>query len=282
MIGEPKESALRFARIGILGLLVLCLLCVAYFLWRHSDAEVHFSRDVRPILNQNCMPCHGGVRQKNGVSFLFREEALGTGKSGKRTIVPGSSDKSELIARVTSSDPDSRMPYHAPPLSQQQIDVLQRWIKQGAKWEDHWAFVAPKQQALPAVKRGDWPRQPLDRFVLARDGQAEDGKSFDHVQQRPAHQVDLLAQRQAGELRHAGDVGVHLREIGHAQGQADGKQNVDKAQKVVQEHLARIKGAEGQIIHLDDPSLKARFPDDTFFAVRYRQFPVARQLPEGL
>src|SRR5690349_3121975 len=168
MIGEPKGSASKSARSGILGLLVLCLLCAAFFLRRHSGDEVHFSRDVRPILNQNCMPCHGGVRQKNGVSFLFREEALGTGKSGKRTIVPGSPDDSELIARVTSSDPDTRMPYHAPPLSHQQIDLLRRWIKQGAKWEDHWAFVAPKQQALPAVKRGDWPRQPLDRFVLAR------------------------------------------------------------------------------------------------------------------
>ncbi len=153
----------------MLGLLFVCLLLLAaYFLRRRSGDEVHFSRDVRPILNQNCMPCHGGVRQKNGVSFLFREEALGTGKSGKRTIVPGKPDESELIARATSSDPDARMPYHAPPLSPQQIDVLRRWIKQGAKWEDHWAFVAPKPEALPAVKHGQWPRQPLDRFVLAR------------------------------------------------------------------------------------------------------------------
>ena len=63
--------------------------------------KVSFSRDIRPILNQNCVPCHGGVRQKNGVSFIFREEALGVGKSGRRTIVPGKPDESELIARVT-------------------------------------------------------------------------------------------------------------------------------------------------------------------------------------
>ena len=112
-------------------------LAVVYLLRRGSDEEVHFSRDVRPILNQNCMACHGGVRQKNGISFLFREEALGTGKSGKRTIVPGKPDESELIARITSSDPETRMPYHAPPLSPQQIELLRRWIKQGAKWEDH-------------------------------------------------------------------------------------------------------------------------------------------------
>jgi hypothetical protein len=130
--------------------------------------EVSFSRDVRPILNQNCVPCHGGVRQKNGVSFIFREEALGVGKSGRRTIVPGKPDASELIARVTSRDPDTRMPYHGPPLAPQQITLLRRWIKEGAKWEDHWSFVVPKPQPLPAVKRRGWARQPLDEFILAR------------------------------------------------------------------------------------------------------------------
>jgi hypothetical protein len=134
---------------------------------RHRE-PVSFSRDIRPILNQNCVACHGGVRQKNGVSFIFREEALGVGKSGRRTIVPGKPDESELIARVTSKDTDARMPYHGPPLSPQQIALLRRWIKEGANWEDHWAFVAPKPQSLPAVKRTEWARQPLDRFILAR------------------------------------------------------------------------------------------------------------------
>jgi hypothetical protein len=168
MLGNLKRSGQESVWLW-LGLVLTCALLVAAFLTRRrSDDEVHFSRDIRPILNQNCMPCHGGVRQKNGISFLFREEALGTGKSGKRTIVPGTPNESELIARVTSSDPDARMPYHAPPLSAQQIDLLRRWIKQGAKWEDHWAFVARKPQALPAVKHSEWPRQPLDRFILAR------------------------------------------------------------------------------------------------------------------
>jgi hypothetical protein len=168
MLGNLKPSGQESVWLW-LGLVLTCALLVAAFLTRHrSDDEVHFSRDIRPILNQNCMPCHGGVRQKNGISFLFREEALGTGKSGKRTIVPGKPNESELIARVTSSDPEARMPYHAPPLSAQQIDLLRRWIKQGAKWEDHWAFVAPKPRALPAVKHSEWPRQPVDRFILAR------------------------------------------------------------------------------------------------------------------
>ena len=130
--------------------------------------EVHFSTDIRPILNQNCVQCHGGVRQKNGVSFIYRDEALGVGKSGRRTIVPGHPDASELIARVTSKDPETRMPYHAAPLSDQQIELLRRWIKQGAKWQDHWSFVAPKPQAVPSVKQANWPKQTLDRFILAR------------------------------------------------------------------------------------------------------------------
>ena len=135
---------------------------------RNSIHPVDFSRDIRPILNQNCTACHGGVRQKSGVSFIFREEALGKGKSGRPTIVPGDPDGSELIARITSKDPETRMPYHGPVLPQEQISLLRQWIKEGAKWSDHWAFVPPQPQPLPAVQRADWVRQPLDRFILAR------------------------------------------------------------------------------------------------------------------
>ncbi len=154
----------------------LCVLVVAGLLvWpisslfhRNPHNQVEFSRDIRPILNQNCVSCHGGVRQKNGVSFIFREEALGTGKSGHRTIVPGNPDASEFMARLTTTDPEARMPYHAPPLPPQQIALLRQWIKEGAKWEDYWAFVPPAPQPLPEVKHAGWVRQPLDRFVLAR------------------------------------------------------------------------------------------------------------------
>src|SRR3989442_8257025 len=103
--------------------------------WRVAENRVDFSRDIRPIFNQNCVACHGGVRQKNGVSFIFREEALGIGKSGRRTIVPGKPEQSELIARVTSKDPQVRMPYHTQALPPQQITLLRQWIKEGAKWE---------------------------------------------------------------------------------------------------------------------------------------------------
>lgn len=129
---------------------------------------VDFNRDIRPILNQNCIACHGGVKKQAGVSFVYRDEALGKGKSGRPTVVPGKPGASELIARVTSRDPEARMPYHAPPLQPKQIALLKQWIKEGAGWEEYWAFVPPKSQALPSVKNAGWPRQPLDRFILAR------------------------------------------------------------------------------------------------------------------
>ena len=99
---------------------------------------------------------------------IYREEALGVGKSGHRTIVPGNPDASELMRRLVTNDPEDRMPYHAPALSKQQIELIRRWIKQGAPWDDYWAFVPPKPQALPDVHHANWARQPLDRFILAR------------------------------------------------------------------------------------------------------------------
>ena len=168
-----QASSFRFSRsktatLSILAVVALLVWPISSLFHRNPHNTVEFSRDIRPILNQNCVACHGGVRQKNGVSFIFREEALGTGKSGRRTIVPGNPDASEFMARLTSTDPEARMPYHAPPLPPQQIALFRQWIKEGAKWEDYWAFVPPVQQPVPEVKHPDWVRQPVDHFVLAR------------------------------------------------------------------------------------------------------------------
>ncbi len=157
-----------FAWVGAV-LVAFGLLATAHYMHRPLSAAtaLEFSRDIRPIFNQYCVACHGGVRQKNNVSFIYREEALGKGSSGRATIVPGSPETSELIARVTASDPEVRMPYHAPPLQPRQIALLRQWIREGAKWTDHWAFVPPKAQTLPAIRHAQWPRQPIDRFILA-------------------------------------------------------------------------------------------------------------------
>ena len=172
MVTYSASTACGFRTASLLTILTLgavatsSLGCSRLLFSRWSVNSVDFSRDIRPILNQNCSSCHGGVRQKNGVSFAFREEALGKGKSGLPTIVPGDPDGSELIRRVTSRDPEVRMPYHGSPLSSEQISLLRRWIKEGAPWSDYWAFVPPRPQLLPAVSNEKWVRQPLDRFIL--------------------------------------------------------------------------------------------------------------------
>ena len=154
---------------AVIGVVTVGVGCSRFdgFPWS-SSKPVDFSRDIRPILNQSCASCHGGVRQKSGVSFMFREEALAIGKSGRRTVVPGDPDHSELMARLTSKDPEVRMPYHAQALPPDQVALMRRWIKEGAKWSDYWAFVPPKPQALPGTKNRQWVREPLDRFILAR------------------------------------------------------------------------------------------------------------------
>src|SRR6202789_640290 len=123
---SPSQFTVR--NFGVAAVVVVAI-AAAWTGWLHvrpSSArdQVDFSRDIRPIFNQNCTSCHGGVRQKNGVSFIYREEALGTGKSGRRTIVPGDPDASEFMARLTTTDPEARMPYHGPPLPAQQIALL--------------------------------------------------------------------------------------------------------------------------------------------------------------
>jgi hypothetical protein len=132
--------------------------------------EIDFNRDIRPILTSHCTACHGGVKEAGGISFVFREKALAAGESGMRTIIPGNPDASELIKRITSTDPDVVMPQpeHGPPLPASEIAKLHLWIKQGAKWQEHWAFGKPVAVSPPAVKLSNWPKNPIDHFVLAR------------------------------------------------------------------------------------------------------------------
>jgi hypothetical protein len=144
---------------------------ISFIFLSHSlNAEVDFARDIRPILNANCTACHGGVKEAGEVSFIYRDLALGKGESGKSVIVPGNPDASEMIIRITSTDPDEIMPKpeHGPALAKFQIDILRQWIKEGAKWGEHWSFVAPEKHSLPTVKKADWPIRDLDHFILAR------------------------------------------------------------------------------------------------------------------
>src|SRR6266581_9254965 len=128
---------------------------------QRGAAKVDFNREIRPILTENCYKCHGpddGAR-KSKLRFDLREAALKPAKSGKIAIVPGAPEKSEVIARVTTSDEDDRMPplKTGKKLTASQIESLRRWIAQAAPYATHWAYVRPSRPGLPEVKNRRWP-----------------------------------------------------------------------------------------------------------------------------
>jgi hypothetical protein len=131
---------------------------------------VDFDRAIEPILADNCYPCHGpdpGGR-KAGLRLDRAEVAFSVLKDHKRAIVPGDVDKSELLRRVTASDPDEHMPPSGhEALRAEQVEVLREWIAQGAKYRDHWAFEKPVRPEVPETKRAGWGKNPIDRFILA-------------------------------------------------------------------------------------------------------------------
>src|SRR5690349_17224992 len=127
-------------------LLVIFVLIAALliFVILNNHQPVDFSTQVKPIINNHCITCHGGVKAKNNFSLLFRDEALAKTKSGKPAIIPGDPDHSEMIRRITLNDPEDRMPYHHEPLSKDEIDILRRWIKEGAQWGENWSYIPLK------------------------------------------------------------------------------------------------------------------------------------------
>ncbi|MCW1887071.1 PSD1 and planctomycete cytochrome C domain-containing protein [Luteolibacter flavescens] len=147
------------------------LILASFTLPLAAEEPVDFNRDIRPILTKNCTTCHGGVKQAGGTSFIYREDALGIGESGKTIIVPGDPAASELMRRITSSDPDEKMPpphEHPHGLEKAQIELLERWIREGAKWGEHWSFQKPEEPPLPTLTNAQWPKSDLDRHVLAK------------------------------------------------------------------------------------------------------------------
>ena len=129
--------------------------------------KIDYNTDVKPIFNKKCIVCHGGVKQKGGFSLLFREEALAKTKSGKYAIVPGKPGESELIKRITNTDPEERMPYKHQPLSKNEINILRQWIKQGAEWGMHWAYIPVQQQEVPDYN-DKWIKNDVDQFVFKK------------------------------------------------------------------------------------------------------------------
>ena len=164
---------------------VASLLCLAAFAYPPAGAvqntdlptapsarRIDFSRDIRPILSDKCFACHGPDAPNNKSPLRFDTEAhafadLG---EGRRAIVRGHPEQSELVRRITAEDESLRMPplYSTHKLTKQEIERLTEWIAQGARWQQHWAFTAPVRPSLPPVKSRTWLRNGIDAFVLAR------------------------------------------------------------------------------------------------------------------
>jgi mono/diheme cytochrome c family protein len=136
-----------------------------------AEKPVDFNRDVRPIFSDNCFACHGPDDKHRMANLrLDTEDGLFADRGSYKIVVPGDASKSRILARISAANRSARMP---PPqagvtLTEAQIDMVRKWIEQGARWERHWAFVAPQPPALPAVRNSTWPRNPIDRLVLAR------------------------------------------------------------------------------------------------------------------
>lgn len=140
------------------------------------DAAADFAGKIQPLLASRCLSCHGPDAQEGGLRLDIRRLALAGGDTAT-AIVPRASDKSAVIARITSNDPKNRMPLDDEPLSPEEIQLLRNWIDAGAIWPDevagheaapdHWSFQ-PIVSAKPPVVESSWARTPVDAFVLSR------------------------------------------------------------------------------------------------------------------
>jgi len=139
-----------------------------------AKAPLNYNRDVRPILSDKCIGCHGPDDKKADAAGLRLDQPETAyavhKKSGHIPIVPGKPEASEAWKRIMSTDPDEVMPRPSShkTLSADEKAMLKRWIEEGAKYEKHWAFVAPSRPALPAVKNAAWVKNPIDLFILAK------------------------------------------------------------------------------------------------------------------
>ena len=158
--------------IYLIALLVLPLALRARSASGAVPEKISYNRHVRPILSNNCFYCHGPDEKHREADLrLDVRGGATTDLGGHAAVVPGRPTESMLLARVTSRDDDERMPppqSKKPLLSAEQVEILRRWIEQGAEYDGHWAFLPLTTATRPEVKVGTWPRNAIDRFILAR------------------------------------------------------------------------------------------------------------------
>jgi cytochrome c553 len=156
-----------------------------------ADPVAQFENEVRPLLQERCIECHGPEKQKGGLRLDQKASLLGEGDSEKPAVVPGNHAASEVVKRILATAPDEMMPPKGKRLTVGEVASIQKWIDGGAHWSqgketvvvtpeksvtitardrEFWSFRKPERTALPG-ETGPWVRQPLDRFILARMGE---------------------------------------------------------------------------------------------------------------
>jgi mono/diheme cytochrome c family protein len=165
-----------------LGCFVVCLVFFPFWTIVSAQQGVDFARDIQPIFAAHCVSCHGAKKAAGQLRLDNKTAALKGGISGI-IILPHNAKASILLARVTGSDGQAKMPLGSDPLKPEQIEMLKLWIEQGASWPSsdesqisnlkseiptHWAYKKPVRPSIPAVKNQAWARNPIDNFILAR------------------------------------------------------------------------------------------------------------------
>ena len=169
-----EDPKVHFRFLWIVGAVLLGVAAIWWAVHRGvcSSAKLSFNQTIQPILSENCYACHGpdpGAR-KAGLRLDRGEFAFAPHEKFGPAIVRGHPDKSPLVRRIESNNPKERMP---PPeahrtLKPEQIALLRRWVKEGAAYEEHWSFIAPKRPAIPETKNRQWARNSIDAFILSR------------------------------------------------------------------------------------------------------------------
>jgi hypothetical protein len=128
--------------------------------------DISFNRDIRPILSNNCFACHGPDASVRKAKLRLDTEEGALAKA----IVRGKPEESELVRRITSTEPSEQMPPRkfGKKLTPKEIELLRRWVKQGAPYAKHWSYIKPARPTLPRVNDKAWPKNGIDYFILAR------------------------------------------------------------------------------------------------------------------
>jgi hypothetical protein len=164
---RPEAQILRWFATP---LVAVCCCLSGLPAFAQSLDKIDFDRDIRPILSNTCYTCHGPDANKRVSELRFDVESSLFGEHDEPVVVRGKPAESVLIARITSGDPDFRMPplEQKQQLSKPQIELLRRWVEQGAPYTGHWSFQPVVRPVLPsAAGQEDWPQNGIDNFVFA-------------------------------------------------------------------------------------------------------------------